>query len=165
MIIEMAASAIISMGGAPTHGASETAQYVTYEAEEGRRCLQKSYAFGMAGKGVLSELLQTAKECRESNWDGYGAEPVSDVTYQFAQQFLNALPLGISAPTIGAEPDGHLTVEWYRSPQRTLSVSVSPEGDFHYAALIGSAKAFGTEAFFGEAPKAIVDLIHRVMAV
>ena len=79
MIIEMAASAIISIG-APTHGASETAQYVTYEAEEGRRWLQKSYAFGMAGKGVLSELLQTVKECRDPNWDGYGAEPVSDVT-------------------------------------------------------------------------------------
>ena len=164
MIIEMAASAIISIG-APTHGASETAQYVTYEAEEGRRWLQKSYAFGMAGKGVLSELLQTVKECRDPNWDGYGAEPVSDVTCQFAQQFLNVLPLGISAPRIGAEPDGHLTVEWYRSPHRTLSVSISPEGDLHYAALIGTAKAFGTEAFFGEAPKAIVDLIHRVMAV
>ena len=161
----MAASAIISIGGASTHGASETAWFVTDEAEKGCRRLQESYAFGMAGKGVLSELLQTVKECRDSNWDGYGAAPVSDITYQFAQQFLKALPLGISAPTIGAEPDGHLTVEWYRSPLRTLSVSISPEGDLHYAALIGTAKAFGTEAFFGEAPKAIVDLIHRVMAV
>lgn len=165
MIVEMAASAIISIGGAPTHGASETAWFVTGEAEKGRGRLQESYAFGMAGKGVLSELLQTAKECRDPNWDGYGATPVADITYQLAEQFLKALPLGIPAPTIGAEPDGHLTVEWYRSPRRTLSVSISPEGDLHYAALIGTAKAFGTEAFFGEAPKAIVDLIHRVMSV
>jgi hypothetical protein len=165
MIIEMAASAIISMGGPSTHGASETAWFVVDEAEKGRSRLQDSYAFGMVGKGVLSELLQTVWECRDPNWDGYGAEPVSDITYQFAQQFLKALPLGTSAPTIGAEPDGHLTVEWYRSPRRTLSVSISPEGDLHYAALIGTATAFGTEAFFGEAPKAIVDLIQRVMAV
>ena len=164
MIIEMAASAIISVGGAPTHGASETARYVAFETEEGRRHLENSYAFGMAGKGVLSELLQTVIECRDSNWDGYGAEPVSDVTYQFAQQFLRSLPLGISAPTIAAEPDGHLTVEWYRSPRRTLSISISPDGDLHYAALIGTAKAFGTEPFFGEAPRAIVNLIHRVTA-
>jgi hypothetical protein len=165
MIIEMAASAIISIGGAPTHGASKTAWFVADEAEKGHRRLQDSYAFGMAGKGVLSELLQTVRECRDSNWDGYGAEPVSNITYHLAQQFLKALPLGISAPTIGAEPDGHLTVEWYRSPRRTLSVSISPGGDLHYAALIGTAKAFGTEPFFGEAPRALVDLIHRVMAV
>ena len=163
MIIEMAASAIISIGGAPTHGASETAWYVAGEAEKGRRRLQDSYAFGMAGKGVLSELLLTVKECRDPNWDGYGAEPVSEITYHLAQQFLKALPLGISAPSIGAEPDGQLTLEWYRSPRRTLSVSISPEGDLHYAALIGTAKAFGTEPFFGEAPRAIVYLIHRVM--
>jgi hypothetical protein len=164
MIIEMATLAIISIGSAPTHGASETARYVAYEAEEGRRRLQESYAFGMAGKGVLSELFQTVQECRDPNWDGYGAEPVSDAAYDFAQQFLKALPLGTIAPSIGADPDGHLTVEWYRSPRRTLSVSISPEGELHYAALIGLAKAFGTEPFFGEAPKAIVDLIHRVMA-
>ena len=164
MITEMAASAIISIGGAPTHGASETAWFVADEAEKGRHRLQDSYAFGMAGKGVLSELLQTVRECREPNWDGYGAEPVFDITYHLAQQFLKALPLGTPAPSIGAEPDGHLTVEWYRSPRRTLSVSISPEGDLHYAALIGTAKAFGTEPFFGEAPRAIVDLIHRVMA-
>jgi hypothetical protein len=164
MIIEMAASALISIGGAPTHGASETAWFVADEAEKGHRRLQDSYAFGMAGKGVLSELLQTVKESCEPNWDGYGAEPVCDITYHLTHQFLKALPLGTPAPSIGAEPDGHLTVEWYRSPRRTLSVSISPEGDLHYAALIGTAKAFGTEPFFGEAPRAIVDLIHRVMA-
>jgi len=164
MILEMAASVMISVGSTPTPGASETAWFVADEAEKGRFRLQESYAFGMAGKGVLSELLETAEECRDPNWDGYGAVPVADITYQLAQQFLKALPLGISAPTIGAEPDGHLTIEWYRSPRRTLSVSISPEGDLHYAALIGTAKAFGTEAFFGEAPKTIVDLIHRVMA-
>lgn len=165
MIIEMAASAIISIGGVPTHGASEIAWFVACEAEKGRRRLQDSYAFGMAGKGVFNELFQIVKECREPNWDGYGAQPVSDTTYQLAQIFLEALPLGMPAPSIGAEPDGHLTVEWFRSPRRTLSVSISPEGDLHYAALIGSAKAYGTEPFFGEAPKAIVDFIQRVMAV
>jgi len=165
MIIEMAASAIISIGGVPTHGASEIAGFVAREAEKGRRRLQDSYAFGMAGKGVFNELFQVVKECCEPNWDGYGAQPVSDTTYQLAQKFLEALPLGMPAPSIGAEPDGHLTVEWFRSPRRTLSVSISPEGDLHYAALIGSAKAYGTEPFFGEAPKAIVDFIHRVMAV
>ena len=164
MLMEATASAIISLGVVPTDGASDTARYVASQIEEGRRQLQNSFAFGMRAKGVFGELLQTLEECRESNWDGYGAQPVSDTTYQLAQKFIEALPLGTPAPSIGAEPDGHLTVEWYRSPRRTLSVSISPDGDLHYAALIGLAKAFGTEPFFGESPKAIVELIHRVMA-
>lgn len=164
MIIEMATSAIISIGSAPTYGASETALFVAQEAESGRRRLEDSYTFGMAGKGVLSELIETAIACREPNWDGYGAAPVTDSTYHLAEQFLRTLPLGIAPPTIGAEPDGQLTIEWFRSPRRTLSVSISPEGDLHYAALIGAAKAFGTEPFYGDAPVVIVNLIHRVLA-
>ena len=35
MIIEMATSAIISIGSAPTYGASETALFVAQEAESG----------------------------------------------------------------------------------------------------------------------------------
>jgi hypothetical protein len=164
MIIEMTASAIISLGGVPSHGASDTASFVAAQTNEGRRLLQKSYAFGMEGKGVFDELFHTLEESREPNWDGYGAQPLSEQVYHFGQQFLEALPLGTPRPSIGAEPDGHLTIEWYRSPRRTLSVSISPDGDLHYAALLGDSKAYGTEPFFGEAPKAIVDLIHRVMA-
>jgi hypothetical protein len=41
-------------------------------------------------------------------------------------------------------------------------VSITPEGDLHYAALIGPNKAYGTEVFFGEVPAGILDLIRRV---
>src|SRR5258706_16313844 len=99
MIIEMAASAIISIGGAPTQGASETAWFVADEAEKGRCRLQDSYAFGMAGQRVLNEILLTVRKFFVSNWDGYGAEPVSVSTFRVAQQFLNVLTLWISAPT------------------------------------------------------------------
>lgn len=164
MLMEMTASAIISLGITPTNGASATAQFIAAQVERGRRHLQDSFAFVLRAKGVFGELNQTMAECREANWDGCGAQPVSETTYRLAHEFLEALPLGIPAPSIGAEPDGQLTVEWYRSPRRTLSVSVSPEGELHYAALIGSAKAYGTEPFFGDVPKAIIDLVHRVMA-
>jgi hypothetical protein len=165
MLKEVTASAMISLVPVPTYATSETARFVASQIEQGRRQLQESYAFGMRGKGVFGELFKTLEECCEPNWDGYGALPVIDTTYHLAQKFLEALPLGTYAPSIGAEPDGHLTIEWYRSPRRTLSVSVSPDGNLHYAALIGPAKAYGTEPFFGEAPRAIVDLIRRVIAV
>ncbi len=145
-------------------GASETADFIAEQIEKWRQQLQDSYTFGQQAKGSLNELYQVFEECRHANWDGYSAVSVSARAFQLTYEFLEALPLGTPAPTLGAEPDGHLTLEWYRSPRRTLSVSVSPEGDLHYAALIGASKYYGTEPFFGEAPKAVVDLIHRVLA-
>ncbi len=116
------------------------------------------------GEGVFEELLKTFEECREPNWDGYGAQPVSEETYRLALQFLQSLPIGMAAPSVGAEPDGHLTVEWYRTPRRTLSVSITSDGELHFAALLGSAKTYGTELFTGAVPKVVTDLIHRVTA-
>lgn len=162
MSLEMTASPIISYGILASRGNSDTALFVDKEAQKGRRQLQESSVLGLRGKGAFDELNQVYTECLEPNWDGYGAMPVSEATYRLAYHFLEALPLGAPLPSFGAEPDGHLTLEWYRSPRWTLSISVSSEGDLHYATLMGSRKAYGTEPFYGEAPKVIVDLIHRV---
>lgn len=160
----MTATALRQFTDATSGGASETAGFIAEQIKKWRQQLQDSYIIGQQAKGSLNELYQVFEECGHANWDGYSAEPVSMRVFQLTYEFLEALPLGTPAPTLGAEPDGHLTLEWYRSPHRTLSVSVSPEGDLHYAALIGDSKYYGTEPFFGEAPKAIVDLIFRVLA-
>jgi hypothetical protein len=83
--------------------------------------------------------------------------------FRRAYLFIEALPLSMPKPSAGAEPDGHLTLEWYQSPRRVASVSISPDGDLHYAALIGSARAFGTERFLGDVPRVVLDVIHRVI--
>ncbi len=110
---------------------------------------------------MFEDLLKIFDECREPNWDGYGAEPVREETYRLAQQFLTILPLGTRVPSIGAEPDGHITLEWYRSSQRTLSVSISPDGELHYAALLGAARICGTETFRARMSQMLSDLIAR----
>lgn len=166
MILEITASAIIYSGALalPSRGTSETAHFVSQQTEAGLDLLKSSVTFGLFGKKTFDELSLIFEECREADWDGYQAEPVSEGTYQLAAQFLKALPLGTSAPAIGAEPDGHITMDWYRSSRRTLSVSISPESELHYAALVGSGKAYGTEPFFGDVPETIMNLIKRVMA-
>ena len=115
-----------------------------------------------SGQDVFEELLKTFEECREPNWDGYGAQSVREETYDLAHQFLTALPLRTPVPSIGAEPDGQITVEWHRSPQRTLSVSISPDGDLHYAALLGAERICGTETFRARMPQVLRDLIARI---
>jgi hypothetical protein len=111
---------------------------------------------------IVEELSRVAKQCTSANWDGYGAAPITEETCSRARSFLDALPSELRDPAVGAEPDGQLTFEWYESPNRTLSVSVSPNGELHYAALLGAASAYGTEPFHTDAPRNILDLIRRV---
>jgi len=163
MIAEIAATRLLQPDAPTSRGMSATAEYVVQETERDRRHLQNSYTLGQRAKGSLNELYSVFETCRNRNWDGYGADAVSPDAFKAAYELLEALPLGTAAPSIGAEPDGYVTLEWHRSAHRTLSVSVGAEGAVHYAALVGGSKHYGTESFYGEAPKAIVDLIGAVM--
>jgi hypothetical protein len=162
MILEMTATALITFGAPATQGASDAARFVAAQAQQGRLRLQSSYTFGLESRSIFDELCAAAEAAREPGWDGYGAEPVSRETYLQAYRFAESLPLGTQPPTVTTEPDGHIAFEWYVSPHRTLSVSVSPEGDLHYSALLGPNKAYGTEVFLGELPRTILGLICRV---
>ena len=146
-----------------TRGFSDTAQFVDGQSSEGRKHLSELNVFGIESR-LRDELATVWDECREPNWDGHEALPVTQDTRRNTYLFLESLPADIPAPSIGAEPDGHLTLEWHHSARRTLSVSVSPEGDLHYSALFGSSRHYGTETFLGEVPKIILDLIRRVHA-
>lgn len=103
-------------------------------------------------------------ECSAPGWDGYGANAVTAAAVADARVFAERIDFSRVVPEVGAEPDGALTFEWHRSARLTLSVSVPGSGVLHYAALLGAAKAYGTEPFVGEVPKIISDLIHRVTA-
>lgn len=162
MIAEMITSAHLAFSRISTDATSETAQYIAEQSNEGRRCMQSAYSLGLGVMGDFDELYKMVKQCSVENWDGYGATPVTLETFRQAINALETLPLGTIAPTVGAEPDGHITLEWYKTPRRTLSVSISPEGELHYAALLGQKKRCGTEPFCGEVPDVIMDIIRQV---
>jgi hypothetical protein len=146
----------------PTAAASDLAGYVTEQMRRCRRLLRNSVCLGQDENGVLEDLHTMAAECAEDNWDGYNAVAIRPETIAHARRFIDALPLGTSMPSVGAEPDGHVTLEWHRSARWTLSASVAPNGELHYAALLGARKAYGTEPFFGDVPATVRDLIAQV---
>jgi hypothetical protein len=143
--------------------ASETAELIDARLLAARSVLQKSALSGVE-QVIRGELADVFEECRQPNWDGYDALPLDEDSFENAVRFLRALPLGTRLPSIGAEPDGHVTLEWHRAPRRTLSVSVAPGELLHYAALLGPARTCGSESFYGEVPKRILDLIRDVYA-
>lgn len=162
MTMATARQSSTSYRGLRTFGYSADADYVVERLAQGLAQLRKSNSFGAGIEAATQELNCLAEECGSIGWDGYQAEPIEKATVRLAEQFLNALPLGIAAPTVSAEPDGQITFEWYQSPHRILSVSVSPSGELHYAALLGYRKSYGTELFFGEVPSDILSLVRRV---
>jgi hypothetical protein len=161
MILEMGLSAVVS-GAIASGGESETARFVAEQAHEGRQSLRRTWTFGHAYQETLENLASISGRCSQPDWDGNGAEPVLGLTIIAATRFLDVLPSGHPGPTVSAEPDGHITLEWYRTPWRLLSVSVAPDDSLHYAALLGPNKHYGTEIFFGEIPQSILTLIQQI---
>ena len=105
---------------------------------------------------ALDELDQVYQACRGENWDAQGAEPIAAETLHKARRFIESLPSGFPLPSAGAEPDGHVTLEWYRATNWLLSVSVSPEGVLYYAALLGDEDPRGSCRFESEVPETIL---------
>lgn len=150
--------------GCPVRGVSPEAGMIRRRT---RRIVTRLHtAVSLGDESAAAEELQAVwNECRLSNWDGYGAEPVSRATYVKAFQLLKSLSsLNCPPPSFGAEADGELTMEWYRGPRRTLSISINETGEISYAALLGPRRAYGSELFFDETPERILELIREVVA-
>ncbi len=158
----MAATAIATWQVSPSVATNEAARTVARGMSESQAQLQHSYALGQIGKGALAALVEVFELCRHENWDSYGACAIGVRAFYVARELLFALPLGAPAPLISAEPDGHLTFEWHRTSLRTLSVSISDKGELHYAAILGSRTAYGTEPFQGSLPQVLAELIREV---
>ncbi len=113
---------------------------------------------------AYDELAEISNACRTADWDAHGAVPLATDAVRHARRFIEALPVGYAPPSVGAEPDGHVTLEWYRDTNWLLSVSVSPEGILYYAALLGEEDPRGSCRFNGAIPETILYWIRRVCA-
>jgi len=128
-----------------SESSSDAADYVEMQRENSYKLLQESNVLGFAAKGTFQQLFEVFKECSSEGWDGEQAKPISVEVLQDAIKFLYSFPLGIDAPEVGAEPDGAITLEWYRSPNRLISMSINPDGWVYWAALIGTSRRHGAD--------------------
>ena len=121
--------------------------------------ISKTVTYGNA----IDQLGNLFSECSSDGWDGYGAIAIHTNTFRNALRFLRSLPFYLLSPDISPEPDGHVAFEWYYEPRRVVTISISPEGYLHYAALIGSKKRYGSELFLGEITNDILNVIRQVI--
>ena len=143
-----------------TRGSSPTAYYIAERNQDASQHFRESAVFGK--QSVYSELIELFDECKYPDWDGHDAFPVQETTFNNVWAVIDALPLGFPLPSFNAEPDGNITLEWYRHPRWILSISISPDKELFFAALFGNSSIKGSEIFFGDIPTTILNLIQRV---
>ncbi|MCE5340284.1 MAG: hypothetical protein LLF92_04045 [Planctomycetaceae bacterium] len=126
------------------YAASPTGDFIDKGIKKIRDMLQKSNALGIPAR-VFQQLGNVFEECSSDGWDGEQAKPISGEVVRYAERFLNSLPFGMEAPEVGAEPDGAITLEWYRSPSKVVSISIDDSGWLYFAAIIGNRKRHGAD--------------------
>lgn len=144
---------------------SNSSQYYVYCSESSKSAIHSSNwnrALSKDLKYLLYELDALFEENSVNGWDGYDAVPIQIGSYNYSNKFIKALPDSLPLPSLGADPDGEITFEWYRSADKIFSISISSSGFLNYAYLNGLSREYGTEPFSGFIPTKITDLIKKI---
>ena len=110
-----------------------------------------------------SALEAAFRECSQADWDGYGAAPANERSVEWARRVLAAIPLRVGIPEIAFEPDGDVGLEWWRGPDRVLSVSVGENGQIRFAARLNGDRITGSEMFAGGSPRRLVETALKLV--
>jgi hypothetical protein len=113
---------------------------------------------------ALSQLAAMATECSEPGWDGNDAAPTDPLALLLAERFVRVLPDGVPPPEFAPEPDRAISLDWIRSRNRMVSVSIGRSDRLSYAWLDGADRGHGVVPFDGQnVPQLILDNIRNVV--
>lgn len=88
-------------------------------------------------------LLDTAGK---QNWDGEGADPVTEDTVTVAARIVKELPSNVGIPEISADPEGSVEFDWYLDNGTMFTISIGKTGDIAISGLCnGEAKLTGMQ--------------------
>ena len=127
------------------------------------RHVENSRALFGLKEDALKRLYELAAECAEADWDGYGAEAVSQSAVEHSAYFIRRLPEGLPLPEISVEPDGEIALDWSPTPTQTFSVSIGTANRMACAWVNGTehghAVAYSNN---GDIPSRILQEIQRI---
>lgn len=146
----------------PGRGVSETAEILDKIIEKMLKDCSPSVTIDK--DALIQEFGDVFEECSVDNWDGYDAKAISIDSYREAIRFARSLPTMTPLPEIAVDPDGEVALEWYEGPRKVFTVSIGSRNEITYAGLFGFNKVNGTECFYDEIPKAILDNLDRLFS-
>jgi hypothetical protein len=147
----------------PSSAVSREAATVRRKASSVMESVEKSFAlFGLKAQ-ALSELNFLASECRTSDWDGYGAEPVDGNALRMARDIIRSMPDDLPLPTFSIEPDGCVSLDWMPSRTCTFTLSAGKTDRMPYAWIDGTDRGHAVAKFVnGLIPPRILEEIRRI---
>ena len=80
----------------------------------------------------IYQLLMTAGE---QNWDGEGADPVTEDTLAIAHAIVNKFPGEVGIPEISSDPDGCVEFDWHLDNGTMFTISIGKDGDIAVSGL------------------------------
>lgn len=144
---------------------SREAQVVQQAASIAIDSVERSRALFGGKANSISELWALANDCAQEGWDGEGAKPLDPEAIDRTIELIRALPDYLPLPEFAAEPDGAVSLDWIRSRNRVLSVSVGASDRLAYAWLDGTDRGHGVLRFEGLVPERLVHAIAAIMDV
>lgn len=145
----------------PSYSGSVTAHIWQNNLSPGY-ALVRTLAASDAGPQLVNEINELMMDCLQDDWDGHGAVKASHDAYAAAIQFAKALPQGFQMPVPVVDRDGCFSFEWRRGPRRSVLVAVHPDYSVHWTSWIGTSRQHGCDAFFGELPASVRQLIQQL---
>ena len=122
---------------------------------------QTSFA---ARAAAISDLWALVDECSATGWDGDGALPLSKDAAVQAEEFIRALPEGVPLPEVSPESDGSVALDWIRTPNHMLSLSIGTTDRLAYGWVDGADTGHAVARFDGEQiPARIIEGIRADM--
>jgi hypothetical protein len=150
----------------PGSAVSAEAQAVQEVASKVVNSVERSRALFGNKSNAISELWAMATECAQEGWDGGDAMPLDPDAIARAIELIRALPGYLPLPEFAPEPDGAVSLDWIRSRNRLLSVSVNAGGRLAFAWLDGTDRGHGVVRFVeGLVPARLIDAIAEIMDV
>lgn len=143
-----------------TKGFSDAAKLASRSLGEQVDCMRRSQTFGLDSE-LREDLGEVWSECQTGNWDGHKALPVTQDTLKQVYELLEELPDEFPAPSLSADPDGALALEWYTARDRQISVSII-DGEIHYAAKLGANRHHGSYVLVDGWPRSLFSLIQKI---
>jgi hypothetical protein len=143
-------------------GLSEDAREIEQRLSRARGVLDDVASYETARRETIQEIERVLTECSTANWDGHGAAAIDPRSCKHAVHLVLRLPLGTVSAEITAEPDGEIALEWHRSPQKFLFVSVGRNRELTYTWRFGHERGWGVRQFEDEIPSDILACLGRI---
>jgi len=145
-----------------TRGMSDPARYTEKAAFD----VIEHYTATLINEHPLERILDSLSgllwDCSEANWDGYGANRISEKAVNNAMLYLSLLSKEIPVPEVSPEPDGEVALEWFGSDGSVLSLSFGNNKLIRYAGVFSDeSKVHGVERIDSEDKKIIEGFIKK----